>query len=134
MRPALFKEGGQVARFLIGGGISVVVYYALLYGLTDLVGVWYVASAAFAFAVYFGVNFSFHKFWAFRNMDQKVLNRQLMWYTTAAGVNWVLNTTFLYLLVEYLALWYMLAQAILTIVSSIASYFVFRWIFRHRSP
>ena len=130
MRAALPKEGGQITRFLLGGGFSVVVYYTLLHGLTDYAGLWYVASAVVAFVIYFAINFSCQKFWAFRNMSREALNRQLFWYSSAAGANWVLNTSLLYVLVEYLGLWYMYAQGILTILASIASYFVFKRIFK----
>lgn len=124
------QEGGQITRFFIVGSFSVFVYYALLYGLTEYAGIWYVISAAVAFVIYFAVNFASQKWWAFRNTDKRQLNRQLAQFTAMAVANWILNTSLLYLLVEYAGLWYMLAQAILTIVVSIIAYIGFRYIFR----
>lgn len=131
MRIALLKEGGQVTRFSLVGALSVFTYYALLYGLTEFVGVWYIASAFVAFVGYYAVNFTLQKFWSFRNKSKKFIKRQLMQFTFMAIGNWTLNTTLLYVLVEYFHLWYMYAQAILTIVVSIIAYFCLRYIFRH---
>ncbi|MEK7547184.1 MAG: GtrA family protein [Patescibacteria group bacterium] len=132
MRQLTAYESGRITRFLVVGGISVFTYYTLLYGLTEFAGVWYVVSAAIAFVVYYGVNFSLQKFWTFKNKDRKYVNQQLLQYSIMSLGNWILNTSLLYVLVEYLNLWYMLAQVILTVVVSIIAYFGFRWIFRHR--
>ena len=130
MATALSKEGGQVVRFSIVGAVSVFTYYALLYGLTEFADVWYILSALAAFIGYYAVNFLFQKFWAFRNKDRKYIKRQLVQFTIMAVGNWILNTSLLYVLVEYAHMWYMLAQGILTIVVSIIAYFALRYIFR----
>lgn len=132
MRPTLVEEGGRVGRFLIVGSLSVVTYYALLYGLTEFAGVWYIASAVVAFVGYYFVNFLSQKYWTFRNKDRKALNRQLAQYTLMAVANWVVNTVLLYILVEYLHLYYLLAQAILTVLVSVIAYFGFKYIFRSK--
>ncbi|MDO8593682.1 MAG: GtrA family protein [bacterium] len=130
MRPTIREEGGRVGRFLIVGSLSVVTYYALLWGLTEFAGVWYIASAIVAFVGYYFVNFLSQKYWAFKNKDRDALNRQLAQYTLMAVANWVINTVLLYVLVEYLHLHYMVAQAILTVLVSIIAYFGFKYIFR----
>lgn len=132
MRFSISKESGQISRFSIVGGVSVVTYYALLYGFTEFFGLWYIASALVAFGGYFATNFSLQKYWAFKNRSKKYINRQLFQFTMMAIGNWVLNTSLLYVFVEYGGLHYMLAQAILTILVSIIAYFCLRYIFRHR--
>lgn len=133
MRTAIIKEGDRVGRFLVVGGLSVAVYYALLYGLTEFAGVWYITSAVVAFVGYYFVNFVSQKYWAFKNKDKAGLNRQLVLYTLMAMINWIINTGLLYVLVEYLHLHYLLAQVILTVLVSIIAYFGFRYIFRPNS-
>lgn len=136
MRTALVEESGRVGRFFAVGSLSVITYYVLLYGLTEFAGVWYIASAVVAFVGYYFVNFLSQKYWTFKNKDRKALNRQLAQYTLMAVANWIINTVLLYVLVEYLHLYYLLAQAILTVLVSVLAYFGFKYIFRlkHQSP
>jgi len=134
VKTALLKESGQVARFSVVGALSIFVYYALLFGLTEFAAVWYMLSSLAAFAGYYSVNFLLQKFWAFQNKDKKRVGRQLVQFSFVAVGNWVLNVTLLYVLVEYAHMWYMLAQGILTIVVSIISYLALRCIFRRDQP
>lgn len=127
----LSQESRRISRFLIVGSVSVFTYYAFLLGLTEYVGVWYITSAIIAFVAYYCVNFLSQKFWTFKDKDTKAINRQLAKFTVMAIGNWILNTTLLFLMVEYLGMWYLLAQAILTIVVSAIAYILFKhWIFR----
>ena len=131
MTHGLLQESGQIVRFLVVGSLSVFTYYAFLWSLTEYAGVWYVASAIVAFLVYYCVNFVSQKYWTFRNLDTKALNSQLVKFTLMASANWIINTSLLYVMVEYLHMWYMFAQAILTIVVSAIAYLCFKfWIFR----
>lgn len=50
-------------RYLISGGTAAAVYLALVYVLTDLAGVWYLASTTIGFVVAFLVSFSLQKLW-----------------------------------------------------------------------
>lgn len=134
MRIIRSQESTQVTRFSIVGGLSVFVYYFLLFGLTEFFSVWYILSAAVAFLGYYCINFSLQKFWAFQNKDKKYIRRELTQFTIMAIGNWILNTSLLYFLVEYAHMHYMLAQGILTIIVSIIAYFALRWIFRNEDP
>lgn len=131
MRIAFLREGGQISRFSLVGVFSVTTYYALLYGLTEFAHVWYIASAVAAFVGYYVVSFTLQKFWAFRNRSKEHIRKQLAQFTLMAMGNWILNTSLLYVLVEFFHMWYLLAQGILTVVVSIIAYFALRWIFRH---
>ena len=119
-------------RFAVAGAFSVFVYYALLYTCTELVGLWYVTSASVAFLGYYLTSFSLQKFWVFQNRNMGYVRRQLIQFTIMAIGNWIINTSLLYLLVEYTHMWYMYAQAILTVIVSIIAYFAMRWIFREQ--
>src|SRR3989344_8522314 len=112
----------QVVRFCIAGAAGVIAYYAALYGLTEYVGVWYVASAVIGFILNTGLNFTLQKFWTFQNKENKMVGRQLILYTTMTVSFLIGNTLFLYLMVQYLHMWYIGAQMILTVVFSILSF------------
>lgn len=131
MRFSLFEEKVQISRFSIVGIFSVTTYYGLFYGLTEYAHLWYIASALVAFCGYYIVSFSLQKYWAFRNRSQERIRQQLIQFSMMAIGNWILNTSLLYVLVEYFHMWYLLAQGILTVIVSIIAHFVLRWIFRH---
>lgn len=130
MSAKLKNESGQITRFSIVGGISVAIYYSVFIGFVELFRVWYVLSAFSAFVFYFVTNFTLQKYWAFKNTDSKYVARQLREFTVMAVANWVVNTTLLYVFVEYFNVWYVYAQLVLTVFVSIIAYFGLRWIFR----
>jgi len=119
----------QVLRFLTSGSISVSAYYITFYCSTEFWGVHYILSSIIAGILLGILNFTLQKLWTFKNKEKKGVQRQAMQYFALLFSLFVLNTLFLYALVEYVHLWYILAQVISTVVLTIISYFVTRKIF-----
>jgi putative flippase GtrA len=117
-------------RFCLGGAVGVIAYYITLYCLTEYLKVWYIVSAVIAFVVNYGLNFMIQKFWTFNDKDIATFRKQMALYFTMAICLLIGNTTFLYLMVEFLHLWYMLAQVMLTVVFTTLSFIVSRRIFK----
>ena len=115
-------------RFIVTGGLSVPVYYGVLYALTEA-GVWYVTSSVVAFVPYYGVNFGLHKFWTFRSTG--AISRELSLHLTLALLNVAVNALGLYMLVEYAHLWYLFAQLIMSFLITVENWLLSRWIFKH---
>jgi len=115
---------GQVVRFCVAGAAGVIAYYTALYGLTEYLGVWYVLSAVIGFILNTGLNFTLQKFWTFRNKETHMVGRQLALYVVMMVSFLVGNAVFLYLMVEYLHMWYIAAQVILTAVISALSFII----------
>jgi len=105
--------------------------YAALYGLTEYFGIWYIISAVIGFILNTGLNFTLQKFWTFQNKETHMVGRQLALYTTMTVSFLVGNTLFLYLMVEYMHMWYIGAQVILTVVISTLSFIISGRIFRN---
>jgi len=114
----------RVVRFCVAGAAGVIGYYIALYSLTEYFGVWYVASAVIGFILNTGLNFTLQKFWTFQNKETHMVGRQLVQYVAMFVSFLVGNTVFLYLMVEYLHMWYIGAQMILTMVISILSFII----------
>ncbi|MCI0620050.1 GtrA family protein [Candidatus Wolfebacteria bacterium] len=121
----------QVVRFCVAGAAGVIAYYAALYGLTEYFGVWYVISAVVGFILNTGLNFTLQKFWTFQNKETHMVRRQLVLYVAMTVSFLVGNTVFLYLMVEYLHMWYIGAQVILTAVISVLSFIISGKIFKN---
>ncbi|MBI1999565.1 MAG: GtrA family protein [Parcubacteria group bacterium] len=124
---------GQVVRFCVAGAAGVIAYYAALYGLTEYLGVWYVISAVIGFVLNTGLNFTLQKFWTFQNKETQMVGRQLTLYAAMTVSFLIGNTLLLYLMVEYLHLWYIGAQVILTIVISVLSFIISGRIFKNEA-
>lgn len=121
----------QVVRFCVAGAAGVITYYVALYGLTEYLGVWYVLSAVIGFVLNTGLNFTLQKLWTFQNKETHMVGRQLTLYVAMTISFLIGNTVFLYLMVEYLHMWYIAAQVILTAVISVLSFIILGRIFRN---
>lgn len=122
---------GQAVRFCVAGAAGVITYYAALYGLTEYLGVWYVASAVIGFVFNTGLNFTLQKFWTFQNKDTGLVRRQIVPYVAMTASFLVGNALLLYLMVQYLHMWYIGAQMILTVAISILSFIISSRIFKN---
>ncbi|MBI5138888.1 MAG: GtrA family protein [Candidatus Vogelbacteria bacterium] len=120
----------EALRFSIAGAAGVVAYYAVLYALTEYLGVWYVVSALIGFILNTGLNFVLQKSWTFKNKDKRLLGHEIGLYSIMVLCFLVGNSLFLFLMVEYLHMWYVAAQVILTVVISILSFIFSRRIFK----
>ncbi|MFA6459314.1 MAG: GtrA family protein [Candidatus Paceibacterota bacterium] len=122
---------GQAVRFCIAGAAGVLAYYTALYCLTEYLGVWYVASAVVGFILNTGLNFTLQKFWTFQNKETGMVHRQIVLYVAMTISFLIGNTVFLYLMVQYLHMWYIGAQMILTVLISILSFIFSGRIFKN---
>lgn len=114
---------------MLEGLLGVLLYYLILYILTDLFSVWYMASAVIASIVNWSSNFVLQKFWTFRDQDTNRIHRQAGAYAVMAAGLFVTNLLLLYVAVEYLGLWYLGAQVIVTVILTVASYLITSHIF-----
>ena len=113
MRRVRWHDVRRVMRFVIAGVATLLVYYGSLYGLTDGLGYWYIASATIAMIPQHGVNFWLMKRWAFEDNRTPLLLHA--WpYVRVSSLSFVLNLVLLHIFVEYVGLWYMYAQGVVT--------------------
>lgn len=119
----------QVIRFGFVGVLAVGLYYRILYTLTEFLHVWYLLSAIIAYVFNIISNFILHKYWTFKHKDKQKVRKQIFWYFVLCTSFFIINTASLYILVEIVHLYYLHAQIILTVILSIASYFLTKRIF-----
>jgi len=123
-----YPRWARIGRFLVSGGLATLVNLGLLYVLTDWVGVWYLISAIISFAAAFFVSFTLQKFWTFEDRSREGMHFQAGLFFLVATLNLGLNTFFLYLLVEYAALHYLLAQIIVSAFIAVENFFIYRFV------
>lgn len=116
----------RIARFLISGGMSALVDFVLLYLFTDIIHVWYVASAVIAFIVSFFVSFGLQKYWTFRDHSNDRIVVQGASYLLLGLINLVVNTALVYAFTDWLGLYYMLSQFIAAGLVAVNNYFIYK--------
>jgi len=116
----------KLVKFIIAGGLSAFVNFAVLYFLTDIINVWYLASSVVAFILSFFVSFFLQKFWTFEDGSKDIIYRQLSIYLLIALLGLLFNTLFMYLLVDRLKLWYMLAQFFISGFIAICNFIAYK--------
>ena len=127
--PTTSAKLAKILRFLIAGGIGAGVNVGVLYLLTGVLGVWYIASAVVAFIVSYGLSFVLQKFWTFQDASRERMHVQAGWYIAIALLNLGLNTGILYLFVHYGHIEYLIAQLITSLVIAGESFWAYRAVF-----
>lgn len=124
-----FLAEWRVARFVISGGTAFSVNLILLYIFTDFFGFWYIYSATLSFTIALLVGFSMNKMWTFKDNLANQIHRQFPLYLLINVFNLILNNSMLYLLVEEFGMWYILAQALASVLIAFESFFLYKRIF-----
>ena len=119
----------KVIRFIIAGGSAFSVNIFFLYIFTEFFGLWYIFSATIAFMLSFLVGFSLNKFWTFAESSADFIHSQMFIYLSVNLINLAINNALLYFMVESFAIWYILAQALTSILIAFESFFVYKWLF-----
>jgi putative flippase GtrA len=114
---------------MVGGSMTVAVYWAILFTLTEYFKVWYVTSSILGWITSYIMSFIVQKFWTFKNREENATSKQFLLYIVMAICILVSNTISLYILVEYAKLEYVIAQVIISIPLTFASFFSTRKIF-----
>jgi putative flippase GtrA len=114
-------------RFLVVGGLSVVVDTGLLYLLHGRLGLWLPPATALAFLAGFGVNFSLNRQWSFNATG--AVRAQIGRYLVLVAANLALTIGLVQVL-TWLSVPYLVAKVATTAALSAANYVISkRWIF-----
>jgi len=116
----------KIAKYLFSGGMATATNLLVLYVLTNFFGVYYLLSSIFAFIVSIGVSFNMQKFWAFEDSSKDDVQAQFILYSLVVLANLALNTVLVYALVQWLSIWYLLAQLLGGIVIAVVGFFAYR--------
>ncbi len=120
-------------RYFISGGTAGVTDIALLYILHEILGIYYLTSAALAFIVAFFVSFLLHKYWTFKSHEEEI-RRQMSMYLLASLFGLFLNTVLMYLFVDYIHVNVILSQVVVGLMVACVSFFVSRNLVFKYSP
>ena len=102
----------KLTKYVISGGLAAFVSVATLYISTEFFRVWYLVSTAIGFALSVFVSFSLQKFWTFEDSRTNDIGIQFTVYFAAMVIALIINMILVFVFVEYVKMWYVLAQII----------------------
>jgi len=122
-----------ITKFMIVGAIGTVVNLLTLYILTDIFHVYYIVSAIIAFILSVLNNYFINKVWTFKENLQEEAVKKGMQYLIVSIFSLFVNLGILYILVEIIFFWYILAELIAIICSFMINFIgSILWTFRKK--
>lgn len=107
----------QFFRYCFVGGVATIVDWALLYFLTDVVGIHHLVSSVISFVGGLVTNFVISKLLVFNNSKAKVKpSVEFLGYAVIGIIGLGITELIMYVLTDCLHLHYMLSKAIATVV------------------
>jgi len=128
-RLSLFAK--HAAKYYAVGATGIIVNLGLLYYLTEYVGLWYFLSYALAISVSITSNFILNKFWTFRDsIDSQKIIVMYVKFVSVSLVGMAIQLGSVYVLVESLNVYYMLAALISICIAGAINFIINRrWTF-----
>lgn len=128
-RLSLFAK--HAAKYYAVGVTGIVVNLGLLYYLTEYVGLWYFLSYALGISVSITSNFILNKFWTFRDsIDSQKIIVMYVKFVSVSLVGMAIQLGSVYVLVESLTVYYMLAALISICIAGAINFIINRrWTF-----
>lgn len=131
---ALFLWRHTLLRYAFSGASAAAIDVGLLYACTHYLGIYYLVSAVIAASVSFVMRFLLQKFFAFRNRSLRAAPKQFLFYSLLYLCTVSATVALLYVLVEWVHLWYVAAQIIVILMLAAASFFVYKYIIFPADP
>ena len=128
-RLSLFAK--HAAKYYAVGASGILVNLGLLYYLTEYVGLWYFLSYALAISVSITSNFILNKFWTFRDsIDSQKTIVMYVKFVSVSMVGMAIQLGSVYVHVESLTVYYMLAALISICIAGAINFIINRrWTF-----
>jgi putative flippase GtrA len=111
--------------YLIIGGLATLVDIGFLKILTDFVGIWYIYSVIIAYVIGAVVHYTLNKYVNFKNKSKRIII-QFSLFLIISLIGLLINISLIYMLVEFIDIWYIYAKIIATAIAFVSNYFLNR--------
>lgn len=99
-----------LCKYVSSGVLSVGIDYAVLFILTEWVGLYYLYSVTVSYFSGFLTNFLLNKYWTFQKSEDTSV--QMFKYASLAGVNYLLTLGIMYLLTSMFGINYLISRGV----------------------
>lgn len=119
----------RLFKFFVSGGTASFINLAVFYICFQLLGMWYMIAALIAALCAIVVSFTLQKYWTFNNATtSKSLYRQISLFIASVGVSFLADLFLLYIFIEKLSIWPVLAQLLALLILAFGNFFVYRFL------
>lgn len=110
------RTAREVVKYTLVSFMGGALNLAILYSLTEFLGVYYILSAAIGFIVAGINNFTLNKVWTFKENLKDKYFKEYFYFLSVSIFSYALSILLLYLLTEFAGIFYIFSQAIALIV------------------
>ena len=104
----------QIMRFGVVGVISFLIDYGILYVLTEKANIYYLLSAGISFTVSVVINYLLSMSWVFKSNKKRGKKEEFIIFIVLSLGGLLLNQVMMYVLVDYMNVYYLLAKIVST--------------------
>ena len=115
----------QIIRYILAGGIATAFNLVILFICVHYFHLWYLTSAIISFCLAVIISYLLQKFFVFRNYYANNIRTQFLNFFIFNLVMLGLNTLLMYIFVDIISLWYLLAQALSSAITACINYIYF---------
>jgi putative flippase GtrA len=115
----------QIIRYILAGGFATASNLAVLFISVYYFQIWYLTSAIIAFCCAVVISYLLQKFWTFKNYSTQDMHKQFLTFFIFALAMLILNTLLMYVFVELIGFYYLLAQAFISLLIACINYIYF---------
>ena len=116
----------MLVRYVISGGTSASVNIAVLSLLYYIFHIYYLLASVISFLVSWFVSLFLQKFWTFRDRSTKGIHKQAGMYLVSSLLGLAINTSLLYIFVDYLHFYVFLGQVFAGVITASVTFFISR--------
>lgn len=116
----MIQQTKKFIIFSIGGGLGALINWTITVILTELVGLWYMASYSIGLTINLIFNFLYQRHITFKVKDK--VKRRFTLFTIISLSTIFLNMFLVYTLTEYLGLFYLISIIFVTIIIAIINF------------
>lgn len=125
-------QRNMLLRYFVAGITAASTNIGLLFVFTDIFGVWYLYSSVVAFLLALSLSFTLQKFWTFADKETSKIHHQFFKYAITAILGLSFNTVLMFILVDALKVWYILAQIISGFFVMLFNFIAYKFFIFHR--
>ena len=124
MKKLVFKNI-QIIKYIFSGGLVTASNLLILFISVHYLKLWYLISSVIAFCFGVSISYILQKFFTFKNYELENIHKQFLNFFIFAIIMLVFNTLLMYVFVDIIKIWYLLAQAVSSILIAFINYTYF---------
>ena len=121
----LILKNIQIIKYVFTGSLATASNLLILFISVHYLKLWYLISSIIAFCFGVSISYILQKFFTFKNYELENIHKQFLNFFIFALIMLVFNTLLMYVFVDIMNIWYLLAQAIFSILIAFINYTYF---------